>query len=321
VVDLRESYLKRVLLHFLLCVVTAAVFTSIGTAPAAGSVQRGEDILLESYHSNLAAMHKSSFGLPLLVTSYEKKDRSHVDVYGIFDYPFGSVADTLKIPANWCDIIGISPNVKACTYGKQVSDGLLNIYVGRKGYRSPEDARRVISRFKVAEQRPGYLNILLAADTGPYGTRNYRMEVEAVPVAAGKTFIHVSFEYSDSAALRMVEKAYYATLGHNKTGFTVIGTDDDGKPVLVGGRRGAIERNTVRYYLAIRSFLTVQRLPAEQRFSRVIGDWYDLVSRYRQLDVGLDRQEYLDTKARERKNQQTLQQRILTTRSEEAPTG
>jgi len=117
----------------------------------------------------------------------------------------------------------------------------------------------------------------------------------------------------------MAEKAYYATLGRNRKGFTVIGTDEDGKPVLVGGRRGAIERNTVRSYFAIRSFINMLRFPAEHRFRSSIGEWYDLTSRYRQLDFGLDRKEYLDIKTRERKNQLTLQQRIGTGSERQQP--
>lgn len=299
----------RILLQFLLFAVVA-VIASVGPARAVEELRRGEVALLDSYRGHMAALQKSSFGLPILVESFEQGDRAHVDVYGIFNYPFHSVADVLKVPANWCDIVSISPNVKACTYRKEGGDWLLTIYVGRKAYKSPEDARQVASRFRLAEQRDGYLDIVLDADSGPYGTRNYRMRFKAVPVAGGRTFVHVSFAYSESAALRLAERAYFSTLGRDKVGFTVTGTDENGKPVHVGGRRGAIERNTVRYYFAIQSFLGMLRLPAEQRFSRSIGEWYDLTSRYRNLYFGVDRKDYLATKARERKNQLALQQRI-----------
>jgi hypothetical protein len=297
--------------RFLLCAV-AVVLLSAGAALGAEKGGQGEEVLLHSYQRYAAELHKSSLGVPLVLKSYEHDDKAHVDIYGIFDYPFEIVADALKNPANWCDIAVMNPNVKTCTYGQQGGDRLLTFYVGRKGYKTPEEARRVINRFKVAQQREGYLDIALAADAGLYGIKNYRMRFEAAPVAAGKTFVRVGFEYSDSVALRMTEKAYYATLGRNKTGFTVIGADETGKPILVGGRRGAIERNTVRYYFAIRSFIKMLRFPAEQRFSRSIGEWYDLTARYSQLDFGLNRKEYVDIKTRERRNQLTLQQRIGT---------
>lgn len=291
-------------------VVVAAVFVSTGPASAVDRPRSGEEILLDTYRGNLAGLRKSSFGLPLLMESFERGDRAHVDVYGIFGYPFDSVAAALRVPTNWCDIVSISPNVKACTHREQGGDRLLTIYVGRKEYKTPEDSRQVVSRFRIAEQREGYLDIMLAADSGPFGTRNYRMRFRAVPIAGERTFVHVSFEYSGSAALRLAERAYFATLGRDKVGFTVTGTDENGRPVHVGGRRGAIERNTVRYYFAIQSFLKMLRYPAEQRFSRSIGEWYDLSARYRNLDVDLDKKDYLEHKTRERKNQLALQQRI-----------
>lgn len=301
--------IKKHLKSFLFLVAAVMLYPA-GSAPAVEEIRRNEAILQDTYRAHLAALSKSGFGLPILVESLERDDRAHVDVYGIFNSPFDGVADALKTPANWCDIVSISPNVKACTYGKQGGDRLLTIYVGRKLYKAPEDARRVVSRFRVAEQRQGYLDIMLAADSGPFGTRNYRMRLRAVPIAGGKTFVHVSFEYGESAALRLAEKAYYATLGRDKTGFTVIGTDDNGTPIHVGGRRGAIERNTVRYYFAIQAYVKMLRYPVEQRFSRSAGEWYDLTSRYRNLHFDQDRKGYLDIKARERRNQLALQQRL-----------
>lgn len=309
---MNQTSMIQKLSKFFLVTFVAAILLSAGSAPVAEVIQRGEVMLHDTYRVHLAALGKSGFGLPVLVESLERDDRAHVDVYGIFNYPFDSVADALKVPAHWCDIVSISPNVKACTHREQGGDRLLTMYVGRRTYKTPEDSRQVVSRFRIAEQRDGYLDIMLTADSGPYGTRNYRMRFKAVPVAGGRTFVHVSFAYSESAALRMAEKAYFATLGRDKVGFTVTGTDENGKPVHVGGRRGAIERNTVRYYFAIQSFLKMLRLPAEQRFTRSIGEWYDLTARYRNLDFGMDKKDYLTIKARERKNQLALQQRIGT---------
>lgn len=300
----------RCVLRSVLISVVVAMLAFGSSAGAAEEIRRNQVELRDSYRVHLDAVRNSSFGLPLVVESSERGDKAHVDVYGILDQPFSDASDVLKLPANWCDILSISPNVKACVYRKQRNDWLLNFYVGRKVYKEPEDARRVVSRFRLAAQRPDYLDIVLAADTGPYGTSNYRMRFEAIPATGGKTFVHVSFGYGESAALRAVEKVYFATLGRDKTGFTVEERDKDGKPVYVGGRRGAIERNTVRYYFAILSYIKMKRFPAEQRFSRSAGEWYDLTSRFRKLDFGLDRKEYLDIKARERRNQLALQQRM-----------
>jgi hypothetical protein len=246
------------------------------------------------------------------VESFERGDRVNVDVYGIFDYPFGSVVDALKVPANWCDIVSLHPNVKACTYRELPGDWLLTFYPGKKIYQPPDETRQVKYHYRVVSQQQGYLDILLRAEAGPFGTKDHRMRFEALPLNGGRTFVHVSYAYSDSAALRLAAKVYFATLGRSKSGFTVTGKDNNGKPVYIGGPRGSIERNAVRYYFAIQTFMNASRYPEENRFSMRISEWYDLTGRYRKQLFELDKQDYLTSKTKEHKNQVTLQRRIGT---------
>jgi hypothetical protein len=138
------------------------------------------------------------------------------------------------------------------------------------------------------------------------------MRFEALSLAGGRTFVHVSYAYSDSAALRLAEKIYFATLGRNKVGFTGTGTGRNGKPVYVGGPRGAIERNAARYYFAIHAFMNSLRYPVGKRFSRRISEWYDLTDRHREQLFDLDKKDYLTFKTKEHKNQVLLQQRTGT---------
>jgi hypothetical protein len=297
----------RNLLIFFPFMAAAAVLFSVGSAPAVEKPRQGEDILLETYHRNMAKLESNSFGLPLFLESFERDDRVHVDVYGIFDYPFSSVVSTLKVPANWCDIVSLHPNVKACTYRELPGAWLLTFYIGRKVYQPPEATRQVIYHYRNVDQQQGYLDILLNADAGPFGTKNHRMRFEALPLDGGRTFVHVSYEYSDSLALRLAEKVYFGTLGWGKVGFTVTGTDRNGKPVYVGGPRGAIERNAVRYYFAIQSFMNTLRYPEESRFSMRTIKWYDLTSRYRIQLFELDKKDYLTFKTKEHMNQVILQ--------------
>jgi hypothetical protein len=218
----------------------------------------------------------------------------------------------LKVPANWCDIVSLHPNVKACTYRELPGAWLLTFYIGRKVYQPLEDTRQVIYHYRNVDQQQGYLDIILSADAGPFGTKDHRMRFEALPLDGGRTFVHVSYAYSDSVALRLAGKVYFATLGWGKVGFTVTGTDRNGKPVYIGGPRGAIERNAVRYYFAIQSFMNTLRYPDKNRFSMRIREWYDLTTRYRKQLFDLDKKDYLTFKTKEHKNQVTLQRRIGT---------
>jgi hypothetical protein len=134
------------------------------------------------------------------------------------------------------------------------------------------------------------------------------MRFEAIPLDSGRTLTHVSYSYGYGISLRLAEKAYFATLGRRKVGFTVNGTDDRGNPIYVGGPRGAIERNAVRYYLAVQSFMDTLGFPEESRFGVRLSEWYDLTDRYRRQLFELDKKDYLSFKTRERSQQATLQQ-------------
>ena len=296
---------------FLFLLAVALLF-SAGAAVAAEKPGQGEELLLGTYRRNMGRLEKNSFGFPLFLESFERDARVQVDVYGIFDYPFGSVANVLKVPANWCDIVSLHPNVKACTYRELPGAWLLTFHLGRKVYQPPEDTRQVIYQYRNIAQQQGYLDITLSADAGPFGTSDHRMRFEALPLEGGRTFVHVSYAYRDSVALRLAEKVYFATFGRQKVGFTQIGTERNGEPVYIGGPRGAIERNAVRYYFAIQSFMNTLRYPEERRFRMRINEWYDLSNRYRRQLFELEKEEYLAFKTTEQKNQVLLQRRIGT---------
>jgi len=299
-------------LSLCLAVVAAVIFGSPAISHAVEKPRPGETVLLNTYRKNMARLETSSFGLPLYLESSELNDRVHVDVYGIFDYPFSSVANVLKVPANWCEIVSLHPNIKACTYQESHGSWLLDFYVGRKNFQLPQDVSQVLYRYRKVDQGPGYLDVLLNAESGPFGTNDHAMRFEALPLDGNRTFVHVSYEYSDSAALRLAAKAYFASLGRSKVGFTVTGQDNKGNPVYIGGPRGSIERNAVRYYFAIQTIMSTLDSPENRRFDMRISTWYDLTSRYKKQLFDLEKRDYLTFKAAEHKNQVMLQKRIGT---------
>ena len=90
------------------------------------------------------------------------------------------------------------------------------------------------------------------------------------------------------------------------------GTDRNGKPVYIGGPRGALERSAVRYYFAIQSFMNTLRYLEESRFSMRINEWYDLTTRYRKQLFDLFKKDYLTFKTKEHNNQVAIQRLIGT---------
>lgn len=308
--NVNQMHKNKNLLKFFMFMAAAAIFFSAGSASAVEKPRQRKDVLLDTYHRNMARFEKNSFGFPLFLESFERDDRVHVDVYGIFDQTFNSIVNVLNVPANWCNIVSLHPNVKACTYMELPGTWQLTFYIGRKFYQPPEDTHQVIYHYRKVVQQQGYMDINLNADEGPFGTKDHRMRFEALPLDGGRSFVHVRYEYSDSAALRFAEKIYFATLGLGKVGFTVTGTDRKGNPVYIGGPRGAIERNAVRYYFAIQSFMNTLSQPEKSRFSIRIIEWYDLTTRYRKQLFDLEKKDYLAFKTREHMNQGILQRSV-----------
>ena len=299
-------------MRIFLCLFALVILVAAGSAFAVEQPRQGEELLRDIYHANLAELARNSFGLPLVLESFAQDEQVHVDVYGILAYPLSSVISALTVPANWCDIVSLHPNVKACTYRELTGAWLLTFYIGRKVYQPPEDTRHVIYHYRKVDQQQRYLDIILSADAGPFGTKDHWMRFEALPVDGARTFVHVSYSYKDSVALRLAAEVYFATLGRGKVGFTVTGTDGNSKPVYIGGPRGAIERNAVRYYFAIQSFMNTLHYPEESRFRMRTIKWYDFTSRYRQQLYDLDKKDYLTYKTKEHMNQVLLQQSIGT---------
>lgn len=280
-------------------------FLATGAGQAAEPAAAGSQALLSRYASIKPKLEKNQFGAPIYLESVESHGAVRVDMYGVFNYPFEEMKEALQSPANWCDIAPLHINIKACTYRKG-SQSQLTLYSGRKYYQSPADTYPLKLRFRVLSQQPAYLNLALDADEGPLRTRNHNIGLEAAPLDGRSTFLHFSYSYTHGPVARMAIKSYFATLGRDKIGFTLV-RGREGKQFYIEGVRGAIERNTVRYYLALQTYLDTLRLPEGQRFEQRLSRWYDLTARYPRQLKELDKPEYLTNKRQERANQVSWQ--------------
>jgi hypothetical protein len=68
--------------------------------------------------------------------------------------------------------------------------------------------------------------------------------------------------------------------------------------------RGVVERNTMRYYLAIEAYLGALSLPPAQQFERRLADWHAGIERYPRQLHELTLGEYLDLKRAQALRQQ-----------------
>lgn len=288
-------------------IVLATVLSWLYSAQAAEPLASDGKVLLAKYLEIKADLEKNQFGIPIYFESKEEYSSLHVDVYGILDYPFDSVLDALQAPSNWCEITSLVNNIKACTSYKVSDQWLLTLFSGRKYYQPPQDAYKLDFRFNIAAIQPEYMEMSLSAKNGPFFTRDHRIKLEAAPLDKGRTFIHFGYDYGYGALARAAIKSYYATIGFDKKGFSVIATDENGDPVYLGGVRGSVERNGVRYYLAIQTYMDTLEIPWNERFEKRISRWYDLTTQSPRQLYEMDKGEYLNNKRLEHTNQLMLQ--------------
>lgn len=266
--------------------------------------------LLDKYHELEDVLDENSYGIPVYIQAEHNKKSQRGEVYGIIYHPYDQLKTALSTPANWCEIIPQHLNIKGCTYQYRNPSCQLTVYSGRKHYEHPDDAHPVSYNFVTQNHHPSVFSVILTAVDGPLDTRNYRIKAEVTPLSASTSFIHFSFSFEHGFMTRLATSTYLATLGNDKVGFTVTATDTDNNPVYVDGVQGIIERNAVRYYLAIQSYLDTRQLPEADRFATRIKTWYELTENHHRQLHELDKQAYLAAKTREWQDQHTLQAAI-----------
>jgi hypothetical protein len=273
-------------------------------AHAADTIAGSAAALVAKYGEVRGQLSDNQFRKPVYLVSGESPDSVAGDMYALVDQPFAVTAAALQGAGDWCEIMILHLNTKYCRASTNARGSVLNVSIGKKHDQPVEDAYRVAFAYRVAAQTPDYLQVRLHADRGPFSTRDYNIVLEAVPVDRGRTFLHFSYSYGFGTAGKLAMQVYLGTAGSGKVGFTIAGTQADGKPRHIGGMRGVVERNTMRYYLAVEAFLGSLSAPPQQRVEKRLRDWFAATERYPRQLHELERDEYLEMKRREYQRQQ-----------------
>lgn len=257
------------------------------------------DVLRTKYSALAAQLANNPFQRPLHLESTQTSGDLKGEVYAIVDHPFPTIDAALKGADVWCDILILHLNVKHCQASGGAPASKLAVSIGRKHDQPLSDAYRVDFAYQLASSTSDYFEVFLGAKDGPMGTSNYRIVVEVAQLDSRRSFMHMSYSYSYGFAARMAMQGYLGTLGRGKVGFSVVGQKPDGQPVYVDNVRGVIERNTMRYYLAIDTYLASLSAPAPERQERRLRDWFAATERYARQLHEMDQDDYLAMKRKE----------------------
>ena len=296
---IRTAALRRFTALLLTTLVTLTL--GLGTAPA----QAQDAAALRAKHEALRdQLASNQFQRPLYLESTQSATELRGDVYAVVEQPYSVVGPALQGMDHWCELLILHLNVKHCAYTGKPPAEVLSLSVGRKFDQPLEDAHRVDFSYSMPAAGADYIRVQMAAETGPLSTRNYRLALEAVPLDAKSSFIHMSYAYAYGAAARMAMQVYLATAGRSKVGFSIVGKGEDGKPIYIDGVRGVVERNTMRYYLAIEAYLGAVTAPPAERLERRLRDWFNATERHALQLHEIERDDYLAMKRREVQRQQ-----------------
>jgi hypothetical protein len=250
---------------------------------------------LRARHDALrASLASSPFQRPLLLQATDGDDGLKGEVYAVIDQPFGVAGPALQDKARWCDVLILHLNVKQC---RAVAGDKVTLVVGRK-FEQPEGAGKSVDfAFRVASAAPDYVRVQMLSAEAPADTSD-QVVLEAVPLDDKRSFLRVSYAYTFSAMERFGMQAYLTTLGRDKVGFTKT-TGTDGKPSYVNGVRGMVERNVMRYYLAVVAYVGSLATPPAERLDKRLRDWFAATEQHALQLHEMERDEYLAMKRKE----------------------
>lgn len=242
----------------------------------------------------------NAFQRSIAIESSEASSTLKGDVYAIVAMPYSLVGRALGNMDNWCDVLILHLNVKNCRARGAGTNGMLGVAIGSRYDQPLADAYRVDFIYRTVTNTPDYLRVLLSADAGPLGTKDFRIVFEAAPLDSGRSFVHMSYAYGYGVMAQFAMRTYLGTVGRNKVGFSVVEPKNGDIPIVYrGGVRGLVERNAMRYYLAVDAFLGAYTLPIADQQEKRLGDWFTSVERYPRQLHELERDVYLSMKRRE----------------------
>lgn len=285
------------------------IFSSSGSAlaaslPAANAADSDAAKLLAMHAALAPRLQKNQFGRPLALESVETSTRVSGDVYAEIDAPFETVRKSFTSPRTWCEVLILHVNTKYCRTGVGGNADRLSVRFGKKASQEISDAFALEFAFRPVANRARYMEARLTAPTGPLGTEDYQFELQAVPLDGKRSFLRLRYSYAFGGVARLAAQGYLATGGRGKVGFTRVPTGA-GKYQYIGGMRGVAERNTMRYYLALESYIRSLELPPGRQFSSRIEQWFDATEQYRVQLHEMSRSDYLSMKQSEYARQQS----------------
>jgi len=269
------------------------------------NIESSTEALLEKHAMLKPQLTQNIYHRPLVFESVENADTVSSAVYAVLDSPFSVVSATFKKPNLWCEVLILHLNTKYChSSSEAVKPAKLVVNIGKKTPQPLAETFLLEFSHHVTAESAKYLAVELHANKGPLNTTDYQLQLRAVPLPDGKTFINLRYSYGYGLAGKLAMQTYLSTLGRGKVGFTKLTSGE--KSAYVGGMRGAVERNTMRYYLAMEAYLASLKQSPVQLPEARLQYWFDATEEYALQLREVDRSSYMAMKKDEYQRQQNI---------------
>ncbi|MBO9514463.1 MAG: hypothetical protein J7549_10120 [Variovorax sp.] len=274
----------------------ALASTDVHARLEAGSAQA----MRELHGKHAEALANSPLKRPVVIDSAETDGGLQGDIYAVVDHPIDDVRRALERSAQWCDMLVLHINNRRCRAVRAPEGEKLTLAVVPRYDKPIEQAFELTFAHRVVHAARDYLQVELFAQEGPMGTSQYRVMLEAVPLGERQTFLHFAYAYDHNVIARLATMAYLATFGSDKVGFTVVGKTPEGRPDYIKGLRGLMERNAMRYFLALDAYLDGFSVPAPERADKRLDTWFRAVEQHPVQLHEVDLATYLAVKREDR---------------------
>ena len=249
----------------------------------------------------------NQFHRELYLNSTESQHDLKGEIYAVVDYPFATVSKSLNNPDHWCDVLILHVNIKYCHAPENLTDIVLKVNLGTKNEQPLPLTYGVAFSYREVMKTSDYFAVELKSENGPMSTHDYLIWLEATPLKDGRTFLHFTYAYAFGLAGQLAMEGYLATGGRNKVGFTIASKFPNGQADYIQGVRGVVERNTMRYYLAIDAYLFGLTSSPKDQLEKRLHQWFNSTEQYAIQLHEVELSNYLKMKHSEYLRQQVVQ--------------
>ena len=266
-----------------------------------------QDHLVDQYHKLEKTGKRLAATLPIYLKTVQKEKVLNVSLLGKIPFKFSDVSAVLAKPGSYCDFLPLLFNVKTCVITELNPVTRMKFYVAGKHYTPPITSYRIHAVFRLVDRTPDKIRVRMEADPDTPGKSDYGVDLVAIPLD-GETLMYLKSRYAPGRITRMATNTYVNVFARDKPGFTEI-QEPGGKKKLITGFPAVIERSSVRAYFALKAYTLNYHLPPDKRFEACLKTWYDLNQPYKKQLYELERDQYLQIKRREHKNQLRIQEK------------